>query len=496
MIFQIIVDNKLYNLDEVDKLGFEESHGIRIPDEYLEKQEFMIMRTCHGLGDWGIISAMPRLLKEKYPNCKVYLPSPEMLKRLFGDRKSEWGTYDNPFLNVNHIFDNNPYVDSYKDYMMGDIFHDHYRIFNKDKKDIPLLHQMLKFWQFENLNDECLPELYFSDEEKAIGDKLIRETVGDEEFGALLISHRYESNGNGFNQNQTERILSYFLSKHNLPYFYYTYKPKNELPFNFNGCLDMRNMDIRIQLYIRSKAKLNIGNHCGVLDSVSGHSKVYQVQRTFPLNQNKIMSEVYLNGENYITMLGDDTFKINIIKDLPDKNSSKTTTSLKWKSDFIDYFRDDKYKKINSLEIGSSLGHTTRVMSFLFNSVIAIDNLSYRHELSKKINHDKNNIIYKTMDVYAEEWNFKDIGLVVIDCIHDYEHVKRDITNAINLGNNPYIVFDDYGLFPEVKRGIDEFINSGKLKIKKHIGMSSGFEFSKTLHKKLKDWEGLICKVV
>ena len=135
-------------------------------------------------------------------------------------------------------------------------------------------------------------------------------------------------------------------------------------------------------------------------------------------------------------------------------------------------------------------------MSFLFNSVIAIDNLSYRHEVSKKINHDKNNIIYKTMDVYAEEWNFKDIGLVVIDCIHDYEHVKRDITNAINLGNNPYIVFDDYGLFPEVKRGIDEFINSGKLKIKKHIGMSSGFEFPKTLHKKLKDWEGLICKVV
>ena len=28
------------------------------------------MRTAHGIGDWGIISAMTRLLKEKYPNLE------------------------------------------------------------------------------------------------------------------------------------------------------------------------------------------------------------------------------------------------------------------------------------------------------------------------------------------------------------------------------------------------------------------------------------------
>ena len=68
MIFFRVVDNKLFSAGEVDRLGFEEADGYRIPDDYLEKQEFMIMRTCHGLGDWGIISALPKLIKEKYPD--------------------------------------------------------------------------------------------------------------------------------------------------------------------------------------------------------------------------------------------------------------------------------------------------------------------------------------------------------------------------------------------------------------------------------------------
>ena len=67
MIFWRIVDNKLHPIKETDELGFEESEGLRIPDEYLHNQEFMVLRTAHGIGDWGIISAMPRLLKEKYP---------------------------------------------------------------------------------------------------------------------------------------------------------------------------------------------------------------------------------------------------------------------------------------------------------------------------------------------------------------------------------------------------------------------------------------------
>ena len=35
MIFWRILDNKVYAIHETNKLGFEESEGLRIPDEYL-----------------------------------------------------------------------------------------------------------------------------------------------------------------------------------------------------------------------------------------------------------------------------------------------------------------------------------------------------------------------------------------------------------------------------------------------------------------------------
>ena len=116
MVFWRIFDNKLYSLQEVENLGFEKSEGLRIPDEYLNSQKFLIMRTCHGIGDWGVISAMPRLLKEKYPNCKVYIPSEKLIFDLF---------------QVNHqnsinVFKNNPHIDGFVDKIEGEVFHDQY----------------------------------------------------------------------------------------------------------------------------------------------------------------------------------------------------------------------------------------------------------------------------------------------------------------------------------------------------------------------------------
>ena len=135
MIFWRILDNKLHSVGEVEQLGFEKTEGLRIPDEYLEKQEFVIMRTCHDIGDWGILASMPRLLKQKYPNCKVYLPSSKLLKKLFGQYEQNWSNWGNPFINVNNVFDNNPYVDGYKDFIEGEVFHDHYRVYDKDNVD-------------------------------------------------------------------------------------------------------------------------------------------------------------------------------------------------------------------------------------------------------------------------------------------------------------------------------------------------------------------------
>ena len=85
--------------------------------------------------------------------------------------------------------------------------------------------------------------------------------------------------------------------------------------------------------------------------------------------------------------------------------------------------------------------------------------------------------------------------MVFIDCVHDYKHVKSDIDNSIKTFNKPLIVFDDYGLFPEIKKAVDEYIEKDVLKVEKYLGQPTGTRYEKTMNKILKDWEGLICSV-
>ena len=289
MIFWRIFDNRLYATNEVDRLGFEEAEGLRIPDEYLEKKEFMVMRTAHGIGDWGIISAMPRLLKKKYPDCRVYVPTSKFIKQLFGVESNIPQT----------IFDNNPYLDKYKDFIVGEIFHDHYRVYNKDNSDIPLLEQMLKFWQFEE--DEYIdskPEMYWSDEEKSLGDTIIKNTIGDDEFGCLLVSDRFGTQRGKHHQESYDKdteVMTKVLEENQMPYFYWMSKPISQTPFNFiDKALDMRHIDLRVQLYIKSKAKVNLSNQCGTNHLMVRYSKCYESQRQYPISHNFVRGETYL----------------------------------------------------------------------------------------------------------------------------------------------------------------------------------------------------------
>ena len=55
---------------------------------------------------------------------------------------------------------------------------------------------------------------------------------------------------------------------------------------------------------------------------------------------------------------------------------------------------------------------------------------------------------------------------------------------------------DDYGLYPDLKRAIDEFIESGRLTSVKKIGQLPGTVYPKTENKILKDYEGIICQRV
>jgi hypothetical protein len=288
MIFWRILDNTVHPVQKVDKLGFEESEGLRIPDEYLQQKNFTVFRTSWGIGDWGVISAMPRLLKQKYPDCKVYIPSKNLIKKLFGIDTNIM--YD--------IFNNNPYVDEFKDNIEGEIFHDHYRIYDNNNLNVPLVEQMLKFWQFEKTEyEDSQPELYWSKEEKELGDKIIKKFIGDKEFGCLLISKRFGTQFGKYDKksfiNDNDKINN-LLNSNKLPYFYWTYKPLNQFNFSLNSILDMHNMNLRIQLYIKSKAKINIGNQCGTNHCVVRYSNVYEVQRQSVLGHN------FVKGENYL----------------------------------------------------------------------------------------------------------------------------------------------------------------------------------------------------
>ena len=288
MIFYRILDNVLYHVKETKNLGFEKSEGYRIPDEYLERQKFTVMRTANGIGDWGIISAMPRLLKQKYPDCRVYVPSSKLIKKLFGVESNI----------AEIIFKNNPYFYKFKDYILGEVFHDHYRIYDKDNTDIPLLEQMLKFWQFdENEYIDSQPEMYWSDEEMSIGDEIISKYVGSNNFGCLLISDRFGTQRGVIDSDTLKRetkAINDNLDK-SLKYFYFTSSPLRETPFNWiDSVLDMRHIDIRIQLYIKSKAKINVGNQCGVNHMVVRYSDVYETQRQIPIAHNFVRGETYL----------------------------------------------------------------------------------------------------------------------------------------------------------------------------------------------------------
>ena len=288
-IFQRVVDNQLHNIENKLHLGFEESEGLRIPDEYLNEGNFTILRTASGIGDWGIISAMPKLLKNKYPECKVNVPSKKLLKTIFGKDHN----------NVETIFRNNPYVDEFVDSVDGEIFHDHYRVYDKDNTDIPLIKQILKFWQFEEEEmKDCQPEMYWSPEEETLGNAIIKDRTSGEDFGCLLMSDRFGTQYGKHHEDtfvKDKKVMVDVLKKNPLPYFYYTHKPLNDTPFDFiDKALDLRNIDLRIQLYIKSKAKLNVSNQCGTSHLSVRYSECYESQRQYPISHN------FVEGIKYI----------------------------------------------------------------------------------------------------------------------------------------------------------------------------------------------------
>ena len=277
-VFFRIFNNKLYNIP-VENIGFPSTDPSYIPDDYLENKEFVVMRTCHGIGDWCIISALPRLLTQKYSDCKVYIPSSTMLKTIFGDMLNNWGygTF-NAIDVVNNIFKNNPYVDDFIDSINDEIFHDHYKIFDNSNDKIPLPNQMLKFWQFkDNEIIDTTPDFYPTKKELNWFNDFNRY----DNYGYILASSSFE-NGDPI-ENLLSVINDYKGKIKN--WYYYGEVDFKDSSFNSLGLSNIRevkplNLTIRQPQLLKIKAKVNFGNETGMSVWTAKYSKSYVLGHT------------------------------------------------------------------------------------------------------------------------------------------------------------------------------------------------------------------------
>ena len=295
--FWRINSNELTPLFETPKLGFSEEDSSFIPDEYLENKEFIIFRTCHSIGDWGIISAMPKLLKKKYPNCKVYVPSANLIQKMFSGFPN-WNHWDNPFINVEIIFKHNPYVDAFIENITDEVFHDHYCIYDPNNPEVSLIVQMMKFWGLtEEEYADHLPELYFTEEEKEIGDLIIQQYIGNKNYGTLLLTNTVQE----YYSDKTNKLLLNRLQEYKeLTFFYYGSKPIKNTIFKEIKTIDFKTLElpIRIQLYLKTKALVNIGYQSGINDSVCRYSKVICTPSTGYLGINYLKAIEYIRSED------------------------------------------------------------------------------------------------------------------------------------------------------------------------------------------------------
>lgn len=175
----------------------------------------------------------------------------------------------------------------------------------------------------------------------------------------------------------------------------------------------------------------------------------------------------------------------SLLKGLPDKVEYKNTTSLKFKEDLIDFFEDKKLS--TCLEIGTNHGHTTLILSYLFDHVYTVDLYANNIAKAKEVNKNRSNITYITGDAYNRN-TYEDVPHVdvcFIDCIHTFEGVMFDIQTALfKCGpQGMYFIFDDYahpqstGVYTAIEQAVEEGLTREKL-----IGEDEGYTFKQSTH--------------
>lgn len=296
-IFFRIINDEIQPLN-VKKLGIpKEQFSCPYPPDF--DGSIYLTRCCFSIGDWGIISGLPYALKQIYPNCKVYLPKSDWVYKVIYSR-FEPGTashWEKAWENSDIVFKDNPYVDGFFNIgeVKGDITTDHYRVFT-DIEDEPLVEQMLRFFgvseeQIKNIDSR--PQLFFDENEIEFGNSIIESYINKKEYGTLLLTNSVKE----YYDDETNSLLLKEIDKYkDLTFFYYGSKPLEDTIFKNIKIIDLKTLDlpIRIQLYIKAMAQVNIGYQSGINDTVSKYSQVICTPSTGILGTNIIRGVKYL----------------------------------------------------------------------------------------------------------------------------------------------------------------------------------------------------------
>ena len=196
------------------------------------------------------------------------------------------------------------------------------------------------------------------------------------------------------------------------------------------------------------------------------------------------------------------TKTIDVLLDeiVEDKYDNLSTTSKLFKSDLWDFFQG--FEGRCAMEFGTHKGQTTRILSYLFDTVYTI-NLPGGFEKAQALNEDRNNIQYIGYDLYANvETNkfplHKPISMFFIDAVHTFDAVLSDFVRATNCrvaDDEVYFVFDDYGLERDVFHAVNQLLFTKRLSKVKYIGHSPRHSFGGHPERVLQDWEGIITKL-
>ncbi|CAE8615709.1 unnamed protein product [Polarella glacialis] len=151
----------------------------------------------------------------------------------------------------------------------------------------------------------------------------------------------------------------------------------------------------------------------------------------------------------------------------PDKDELHVTTSWLYKRDVARYFCAIGSRQLSVIELGVYQGHTTAVLASIFGQVIAVDIESEYLRASLEHNRDRRNIVFLTLDTYADDWNVlraNNVNVAVIDADHKYEKVRTDAHHALSyLAPVDYLVFDDFGMEVGVRKAVGELVEAKAL---------------------------------